>query len=1281
MNRFGKGFGASTSTTQSSPFGAAANKPFGQTSTTTGGGLFGGTTATANTGGGFGGFGTNNNTQTATSAFGGGGGMFGGNKPAFGTSTTPTTGTGLFGQGTGGVSGFGAANNGQTGAFGAPATAFQPGTLQSEGTGGVPFAPSTEKEVGPNNTAGPNNVFQSITMMAQYQKFSFEELRLADYAQGRRYGNASNQPGAFGANTGFGGFGNTNTNTGTGFGAGAGGFGAANNPTTGFGTNQQATGAFGANTGGNNLFGTKPFGQTNNATTSAQTSGGLFGTTPATTGNTGFAGGNPFGGANNNNNNNQTGGLNFGGTGTTGGAGFGATGNTGGFGTSNTGGGGGGLFGNTNAAAASTTFGGAGQQQQQPTNPNPFGGFGQAQGQNQQNQNATPAFGTPNQNAQAKPGGLFGNIGTNPAGGGFQLGGNNQATQGTGAFGLGANNNAGGGLDIFGKPLNQAPSPFGNLANNQNNTGNAAAGNNAFGGFTLNPPNQQNQAAGLLGNANQNQQKPSLFGNLGTTNNNAGNAFGNLAKPADNQQLGGGLLGFNNQNQQQPLGGALLGNANFLGATLQNQQQVQQPMGLSTSINDIDPFGGIQLFNGLGLPTAQNIGPIATPLSSAQKTKKNSILPHYKYNPSASTRLMTPQTRGFGFSYSTYGSPSSFSSSVSTPVGLSSSLLGSTIGRTLGKSLSTSNLRRTFDADDSVLAASAFSPNGNRYANTGSLKKLVINRSLRSDLFSQPPNDVSGALPAPDKTDRPQQANGTKKRVSFEPRSSGGHNGESATEPSQVNGSRGSPNGRNGSSPSPNGNNTNGTVESDGEEVRGNELAVVHEDGTPPQPTKSTKTFKGFRNPHADKKIGEYWMSPSMEDLKKMSREDLKHVNGLKIGRRGCGSVEFQTPVDLTTIDLDKIIDVIVVIITRSCTVYPDASVKPEVGKGLNVPARITLENSWPRSDRGRREVFERSGPKYEKHLTRLQRVEMTHFESYDPETGTWIFTVDHFTTYGIDYDEDESVAESGLSVLPNTPQPSSSNAQGLPSHNEDDSMNGDDELDTSFNPDDTFEYKKRKPPPGHLGEPELYEEDDQPNNAQEDQSTGESFFGERSMGSSSRNGVNESNVIQSQGDAIGKDESVIVRDQVMAGSYPDVDHTMGPSENPLQKKSVERGSLGSISPSNSRLNLQRSLLHFDTPVKSKLQLDDDWVEHLGRTISPRKQDRKALRELQENILQDDALEDADATPKARTEAPPNERGIHTSIDLMRSLFGQDQGRKGEKVKDQARVANAGFEV
>ena len=73
-----------------------------------------------------------------------------------------------------------------------------------------------------------------------------------------------------------------------------------------------------------------------------------------------------------------------------------------------------------------------------------------------------------------------------------------------------------------------------------------------------------------------------------------------------------------------------------------------------------------------------------------------------------------------------------------------------------------------------------------------------------------------------------------------------------------------------------------------------------------------------------------------------------------------------------------------------------------------------------------------KGGKEYDKHVARLKRVSGTHFQGYNPDTGVWSFKVDHFTTYGLD-DEDEDEDDfqddsrmqgesSGLSEPPLTP-------------------------------------------------------------------------------------------------------------------------------------------------------------------------------------------------------------------------------------------------------------------
>lgn len=149
---------------------------------------------------------------TAPTPFGGGGGLFGGNG-----STGTHTSVGSTGQ-TGGFGSTGTIAGG--GLFGSNDVTKPPGTV------GPAFSPYQENE--PDSTTV--NSFQSILFHDQYKKFSTEELRMADYSQGRRYSNGQAAgSGGFGTASGSGrglfgnivtqytGFGNTN-NAGFGFG-------------------------------------------------------------------------------------------------------------------------------------------------------------------------------------------------------------------------------------------------------------------------------------------------------------------------------------------------------------------------------------------------------------------------------------------------------------------------------------------------------------------------------------------------------------------------------------------------------------------------------------------------------------------------------------------------------------------------------------------------------------------------------------------------------------------------------------------------------------------------------------------------------------------------------------------------------------------------------------------------------------------------------------------------------------------------------------------------------
>ena len=1060
---------------------------------------------------------------------------------------------------------------------------------------------------------------------------------MADYNQGRRYGNSSGQAGAFGVSTGFGGFGQNNQSQGTGFGSTGGGlFGTQPASTSSaFGGTTQTAGAFG---GG--LFGQPKTGGLFGTTTTSQPAGGLFGTTSGQTGTTGFgttAGGGLFGGpskpfAFGTSNPTSTAGTGFGG-----------------FGATTTSGTGGGLFG-TNPGQSTSLFGG--QPQQQTPAANPFG-------QPAQTQSTFGGFGTQNNSNQQKPG-LFG--GTPNTGGGL-FGGGTQNNQ-TGGFGT---NNQGGGL--FGaKPETTGTGGLFGGTNNNNTAGGLFNTNN-----NANNQNQQGLGGGLFGNPTQQQPKPNVFG---TTNPGFGNPNGSLFNNANNTASSFNGTGTNNQNQQGA--GLFSSSATNNGSSLfggSQQNILQAPEAMTASIFDRSPYGNSSIFAGLPPPPQASPGPIATPISAGQpKPKKYTPLPQYKLNSPMSSRFQTPQKRGYGFTYSSYGTPNSASPGG---FGLNSSLLGSSIGRNLGKSLSTSNLRRTFNNDaDTILSPGAFSAGSSRNSGSGSLKRLTIDRSLRTDLFG---SQALAALPNADKNDQSKQSSILKKKVSFDTTTIGGNgiengaNGSSEESSSKTdsNSSTATPqelgylrsttrtNGRsNGLRPSA------PIIQPAMEQVKGNELAIVHEDGSP-ENSRAVVPVVPANQDQSDPEPGRYYMKPSREELRKMSREKLRKVSGFEIGREGCGHVVFDQPVDLTTVDLDSIFDNIALITIRSLTVYPILDKKPPVGMGLNVPATITLENSWPRGRDKKTPTYEKSGPKFNKHVERLRKVGGTEFVKYDKDSGEWVFKVPHFTTYALDYDDDETMESenlqlSMLSEAPTTPTPKPRYTPRPPQSAQESSPALEEPSQVSSGPDDTFDFRKKRLFPGAYDHTPAFEEDHEVEDARQN---GQSFLDERSALSPSENGVEEPSDYEEEETSEFADESVVIRDEEMemAGSFPQQLEHGGEDLDDFQTKPI----------------LKASQVTSRTPGKVMF-MGSDWADQLQRTISPRKHDRQALRESQAQFFKENEIDHEDipmAEPLSR-----QGNGFATSIDLMNSVFGMDALRKSGENSKQTKKAK-GFEV
>ena len=1121
-----------------------------------------------------------------------------------------------------------------------------------------------------------------------------QELRLADYNQGRRHGNGSGQAGAFGTNTGFGGFGGQNP--GGSFGSnnqGSGLFGSQPASTASpFNSSQTATSGFGSNNNTSGLFGGGGTKQGGIFGSTSQSSGGLFGNAQSggfgsqsnnTTGSgTGFGASSGSGlfGQNNQQQQQQQPpkpSFSFGQNNNT--SGFG-TSSTSGFGTGNTGAStSGGLFGN---AQTSTPFG-ANQSQ---TASNPFSGFGSAQ-QNQNQSGTTSAFsgfGSNNQQQQ-KPVGLFGtsNTTSNQAGGlfGTNSTNNNQQQQNSGSlFGNANNNNQSGSNSLFGaKPAPTSGSLFGNNNAASNNSGGGLFGTNA------NNQKQQAQSGGIFGNAN-NQQQQKQGGLFGSSTVNG--LFGNNS--ATNQQQNStssifGNLGSNNQQQQS--GGLFSGNTGNSNSSLFNTSQQQQqpnnnlqaPQAYTASITDAYPYGNASIFDGLPPPPQENPGPIATPISSKQKLKKNAVLPQYKINPLiASTRYVTPQKRGYGFSYSTYGTPSSVSSNVSTPGGLSSSLLHNSLSRGLGKSLSTSNLRQAFDSgQESLLSPGAFSAGSGRFTGGGSLKKLTIDRSLRTDLFSNPGASSYSSSERNDRDAPPR----IRKKVSFDASTVGGNGGHPNTNSSHgTNGLVGAENDRpdsvaaseqapkqssshlNGSTAEPKPNGVSAQPEM--EQVRGNELAVIAEDSNH-ESAIIENTNKSSQLSQLDPEPGFYYMRPSRKELDRMSKEQKAHVTNFCIGREGCGYVVFDQPVDLNSVDLDEIEGKIAIINVRSLTIYPPGYRKPPPGQGLNVPSTIYLANSWPRTRDRKMPSYEKSGPRFNKHVDRLRKVQDTQFVRYEKDTGTWVFRVPHFTTYGFDYENDESGAgsllTSTLSTPPDSPTPRSQRARAgfTPMHVAHNSSTSTSEISQlSSDPDDTFEFRKRKVLPGAFEGSNALEQDFKKDHDIQEADSEESILDQRSV-SSSPSYNEEPDVLY------GVQGGSQAGDLEMAGSFPNGDQSDRQERDVVVPKSILK---------NSHFQAH---LSSDSPVKLGYSERGEWADKLQRTISPRKQDRQALRESQANLMHEREA-DQEGAPRTISRYAAKEPVFATSIDLMNSLFGQDrrdQNRRGKEISRQGKAS------
>jgi len=168
----------------------------------------------------------------------------------------------------------------------------------------------------------------------------------------------------------------------------------------------------------------------------------------------------------------------------------------------------------------------------------------------------------------------------------------------------------------------------------------------------------------------------------------------------------------------------------------------------------------------------------------------------------------------------------------------------------------------------------------------------------------------------------------------------------------------------------------------------------------PSSPTKDHGASSTGKEGPAELQEGDYWMKPSLEELRRAGHEELVAVKGLVVGRVGYGQITFLEPVDLTNVPkLAALLGELVRFDDKECSVYPDSddAEKPPPGVGLNVRARIELVRCWPLDKASREPIKDPNHPMAVRHLKRLRSMKHTQFGNFDWEEGKWTFTVDHF--------------------------------------------------------------------------------------------------------------------------------------------------------------------------------------------------------------------------------------------------------------------------------------------
>lgn len=174
-----------------------------------------------------------------------------------------------------------------------------------------------------------------------------------------------------------------------------------------------------------------------------------------------------------------------------------------------------------------------------------------------------------------------------------------------------------------------------------------------------------------------------------------------------------------------------------------------------------------------------------------------------------------------------------------------------------------------------------------------------------------------------------------------------------------------------------------------------------------------------------------YYTIPPLDKLTDYITEDGSCiVPNFTIGRKGYGNVYFGEAIDVAGLNLDELVH----FRHKEVIIYPDDENKPPVGTELNRKAQITLDQVWPHDKSQHEPIKDRErldAMDYEGKLRAVCDKHDTRFVEYRPETGSWVFKVDHFSKYGLsDSDEDDNPAEA-KKLKPNVAKDVQVGAQG----------------------------------------------------------------------------------------------------------------------------------------------------------------------------------------------------------------------------------------------------------